>query len=639
MERKVSNDSTRNNMEDKIVCATTDDISVLGLSVRPHNALKRGGIADVGHLIVLGVDELFAVRNLGEKGIAEIKERIAQVELLDELPPAPRHDSKGEWSGEPQILIDLGPPKIPLHEVVDWQKVMLGKQIEAGTLHPRLQVDGYTLGELLRLSSRKDGLYERLLKILTAPISITQELERLIVNFPQRELHILCRRFGCNRQTLEEIANDVGVTRERVRQIEQQATRKIGRSMIANRLYRVQSAVLIADDTTMSFNNWTSRLLHSGLLGDWSREQFHDVGRIDLLIALLRILEAREPSIEIPEALKNMINLHREGMSSAPARTVNLLNRYRGPVERLVKRQLRYSGAVSIEWLVNQDIVHFWADDLRDVLNHNGFVSLDDNWYTSFIYSPDRIEKNSVLHKSLQKMFQVCGPLSIQDVYFGVEHTLIKTDFPKPPLAILGKILEAHGYSSEDGLWYWEGTTNEELNNGEKIIVQVLNENGGVAHHSQLATSLLNSSLSFPSLHATLARSPLFDNFERTLYKLRGSQPKQPAIERARSQGERIPVSLEHRFDLDGNIIVLASLGTLALGNGTITSDRLPAIMGSWRLGSNDSDPREVEVTENEIKGLRHSLELLRCEVGDRIKLTFDTDSRDVSVALVEVTG
>ena len=315
------------------------------------------------------------------------------------------------------------------------------------------------------------------------------------------------------------------------------------------------------------------------------------------------------------------------------------LDRFTNEIERLVKRHLRYSGAVALEWLANQDAIDFRKSDLRLILESKGYFGVDENWYISFEYVPGSLEKNSVLHRSLLKMFQYCGPLHIQDIYFGIEHTLIKMEFPKPPINILKEILIQYRYTFEDGLWYWDGVADEELNNGEKIILHTIRENNGVAHHSELAQAIVDSKLSFPSLHATLRRSPIFeklDHLGRGLYKLRGSQPSLEAIERARSASERIPVNLHVSYDMFGNIIIEASLGILAIGTGTIMSERLPSLEGIWECTLDNEDIYEITVTENEVRGLSHILEYLCCEVGDRIRMMCNTDTRQVAVLLIE---
>jgi DNA-directed RNA polymerase sigma subunit (sigma70/sigma32) len=55
----------------------------------------------------------------------------------------------------------------------------------------------------------------------------------------EREMTILIRRFGLHgneRETLESIGDDLGITRERVRQLEAQALRKAAKSSVSGEL-------------------------------------------------------------------------------------------------------------------------------------------------------------------------------------------------------------------------------------------------------------------------------------------------------------------------------------------------------------------------------------------------------------------
>lgn len=619
-------------MDDRIVCTTTDSIEVLNLSVRVHNALKRGKYWDVGEVIELSDDQLFGVRNLGEKGVAEIRDRLSRVELLDQPPSAHENEPQKEWSGEPQILIDLGPPTIPRHEVVRWQQVVLAKQIEARLLHPQLQVDDYTLAELVNLHSHATGLYETLLKIVTAPISVSQELESLLETMSQREIYILSRRFSFDRHSLESVASDLGITRERVRQIQQNAVARFSSSASAFALTRIRSALLFADHLDLSFHRWCQRLVTAGLVGEWSNQKFKDFDQLDLLVLLIRLSRENSLDVEIPDCLNCILNLRDSGLPNAPARVYGILNNFGGATERLVLRHLRYIGAVSLDWLADQDDVSLSRSELRLILECKEFFKLDENWYGAYRYVPDRLEKNSVLHNSLLKLFQYCGPLEIQDVYFGIEHTCSRTDFPIPPIDVLEEALSLYGYSTDDGLWYWGGKHDSELGRGEKVLWDTIYGQGGVAHHSQLMQAILDSGRTGPSLGGTLSRSPLFDNFQKGLYKLRGSRPDKVAIDRARAEAERIPVQLTVNRDTFGNIKIEANLGILVIANGTLLSESLPNLSGNWGCHWGDGNVTDVRVTQNEIRGLSKIIRFLRCEVGDRIALTFNVFKRTVVI-------
>lgn len=620
-------------MDDKIVCSTTDNIEVLDLSVRVRNALRRSNVFDIGVLIALNDDQLFTVRNLGEKGVAEIRERLGRVSLIDGPPQGPNSDPLNEWTGEPQILIDLGPPMIPLHEVVRSQQAILAKQIRYGLLHPDALVDGDTLGDLVNTRFvHEQSLYARLLMLLTSSVSVSDEIESILNPLDSRELDILILRNGCNKWTLAQIAERLSLTRERVRQIEQKVHQKLSSSLVANPSTRIRSAILQADDKDLSFNAWSVRLRRTGLLGDWSRAEFKHFDQLELLVVLIELLGDASSDIGITDSFNSIMKLRDLNLPNAPARAHVLLEDFRGATKRLVLRHLRYSGAVSLDWLVDQDVVEFSKSDLRLILECLDFFCIDENWYGSYRYMPDRLEKNSVLHNSLLKMFQYCGPLEIQDVYFGIEHTCSRTDFPIPTIGVLEDILSRYGYANDDGLWYWAGNYHSELGQGERVLWETIYGQGGVAHHSQLLQAILDSGRSGPSLGGTISRSPLFDNFQKGLYKLRGSQPDKDVIELARSAAERIPVELTVERDSYGRIKIEANLGILVIANGTLTSDGLPNLIGNWDCDWGDGNFADVRVTQNEIRGLSRIIRFLRCEVGDRLAFTFNVINRTVAI-------
>jgi len=60
-------------------------IDELELSTRTHNCLKRAGIANVGQILEMDDKDLLAIRNLGEKSLAEIHERLIARNLLPQV--------------------------------------------------------------------------------------------------------------------------------------------------------------------------------------------------------------------------------------------------------------------------------------------------------------------------------------------------------------------------------------------------------------------------------------------------------------------------------------------------------------------------------------------------------------------------
>ncbi len=619
--------------DEKIICSEEDAIDVLQLGTRVYNALRRSGVNTIRQLIdVHDSDKLFEIRNLGEKGIAEVEEKLVNITLI---PTSLAY--KGEYDSEADnlnIIIDLGPPQIPVYEVVKWQQALLAKQIRADLLHPNVIFDNIPLGELVHPNhiSRNHNLYLTMLKVLTSSVSVTDELEFLLAPMNERQLEILQRRYGFQKQTLEIVGNALSITRERVRQIEKQMESRVEQAMASIPLIRIRSAVLFAHDMDASFRGWSQRLLKTGLLGDWTNEKFSRLDQIELVVAICRLTHDSNPVIEFPKSLDYMLELHSQGKLSTPAKVLHFMDKVSNDSKKLLRRYLQHSGAVSLEWLVEHKDLPYSQREMQTILEAWNFFKVGNGWYMSYEYQPSSLVKNHVFHKSLFKMFQYCGLLEIRDISMGMEHALVKTEFSVPPPDVLQVILKKYGYSTEDDLWYWDGEISEELNTGEAIILGTIRQNNGVVHHSELVQAMIDSSLSVPSLHATLRRSPLFENFQKSLYKLRGSQPNYDDIERARLAAERVPVNLQVDYDSYGNIIIQATLSRLAIGNGTVMSDKLPYLEGEWQYRAADDENGLVVTTNKEIRGLSRILKHLGCEVGDRIQLTFNTWKQEVTI-------
>ena len=625
-----------NHITEQIVCSVTDDIKVLGLSVRAHNALKRAGVCRIGELMEISEkeDQLLAFRNIGEKAVTEILKQLERVKLLDEPLPESPTQMDYPWTAEVPILIDLGPPTIARYEVVQWQKIMLARQLEAGTLHPQLSIDGFTFEEILDVHSHTDGIYEILLQILAAPASLSQELERLLNTLNEREVKILVDRYGFKRQTLETVASAIGVTRERVRQIEQNAKRKLADAIQGNPLFRIRSAIEFADNADMSFDSWARFLLRNGLLGHWANSGFFEYDQIEMMIALCRLTDDSVLGFEFPRSLDFMLRAKAKGKADASAKTLYLLESIPPETSRLISKHYRHSGAVSVAWLSQRDGIPFDSEQIRTILLAQDFFEIHEDWYMSAGHRPASRHKKDVFHNSLIKMTQYCGPLEVRDIYFGLEHTLVKTNFPVPSQHALEYILPYYYFTFAENRWYCDRDAFEELNTGERIIWVTIQSCGGVAHHSELMQAIIDSPLSAPSLHATLRRSPLFNNFEKGLYKVRGSNPTASIVQRAREAAERVPVNLSVTRDSYGNIRVEANLGILAVANGTILSDSLPNLAGNWHCRWCETDTSEVRVTRNEIRGLLRAFRHLECQAGDRIELVFNVFDRIVFVQM-----
>jgi hypothetical protein len=233
-------------------------------------------------------------------------------------------------------------------------------------------------------------------------------------------------------------------------------------------------------------------------------------------------------------------------------------------------------------------------------------------------------------------MLQYCGRLSTDDICCGLRLAVSRTRFPVPPPNVMEEILALYGYQQENKLWYCDEHLNEELSRGERVIKQCIDRHGPVVHHSQLAEAFVESELSFPSLHATLRRSPIFDRIDRGLYKLRGQSVSRQDIERAEFASEATRLNPRVEYDKSGNITVTATLSVISLGVGVLTSSQFPNLSGDWGCFAEGDRFGELQATENEFRHLGPALEHLGCQPEDRVKLTFNTWERTVEIEKVQ---
>jgi DNA-directed RNA polymerase alpha subunit len=121
-------------------------LSVLGLSLRPYNALMRADITDIGQLAAMSREQIREVHSVGEKGLTEIEEKLkaylAEHPVLDEVE---------EGSTEPETQAAESLPPQPPSQPPD--PIPLGILGLSGRPHFALMQAGITtIGQLAAMS-------------------------------------------------------------------------------------------------------------------------------------------------------------------------------------------------------------------------------------------------------------------------------------------------------------------------------------------------------------------------------------------------------------------------------------------------------------------------------------------------------
>jgi DNA-directed RNA polymerase subunit alpha len=71
------------------------------LTTRTHNCLRRADITSIGQILQMDEKQLKAVRNLGEKSLDEIKDKVREKCLKH------NYDPGGKWSSSAEATADV----------------------------------------------------------------------------------------------------------------------------------------------------------------------------------------------------------------------------------------------------------------------------------------------------------------------------------------------------------------------------------------------------------------------------------------------------------------------------------------------------------------------------------------------------
>ena len=123
-------DYTEDNIAEHSAEETADEeisIDELGLSIRAFNCLKRAGIHTLGQLQEMSEEDLSKIRNLGKKSMAEIKQRLKEVQK--QMPEKKNLPQASEYMEMLDSLIGLDDVKTQVKKITAFAKMK--KELEA----------------------------------------------------------------------------------------------------------------------------------------------------------------------------------------------------------------------------------------------------------------------------------------------------------------------------------------------------------------------------------------------------------------------------------------------------------------------------------------------------------------------------
>lgn len=222
------------------------DLASLPMTNRARNALARFGYKTAGDVQGLELVELFDLPNVGVGTVDSILQALAAATTLNPAPiPARRGGEAGVLIAPPDHGVEsaerIGPIIEDLRTLAGWYaalglptRPLLDTPVPPGSPPEVLKAR-----QRLELASAGDVLAES-----QAELDAAELLQRRVSMLDDRAQQILARRFFADRSdTLDEIGQDLGVTRERVRQLESGARAAMMQALDSAPLGAISAAV------------------------------------------------------------------------------------------------------------------------------------------------------------------------------------------------------------------------------------------------------------------------------------------------------------------------------------------------------------------------------------------------------------
>lgn len=614
------------------------------LGARAFHALERAGVYDLDSASKITVRDLVAIRQIGKNATIRLFRLLkSESPSLGSLQSAESVENLRQARiAELGVLVDNASP-----ERLRWASVQkaMSAELQAGRLHPKVQLAELTIAEWVQANIEQQGDHglrvvcdklESQLKYLT----IDDELREIASGLGDRRLTILVARYGQHPQTLQEVAGILGLTRERIRQVEKRAKGEVTGWLARHSPWRLQTALRLAEEMgeNVSLPKWEAALVERELIRKSPLR--HEDGKtlelnaLDFALVLLRANEDSESPIHafrIPYNLRTVLDY--PGFTMEEIKASKALSKKE---LRAIRRQCCNAGAVSAILLSRKIKMPMAA--ISKVLCVHGYTPLDEEWLTLLPQQGMPVSsRHSAFQANVVKMISICDSLSVDEIRHGLQNHVSRFDLAVPPTRVLRVLLQVYGFTvgNDDRVTITKGKSIKvTLSAGEKTTLSLIRRQGPIVTFQELSEEFSEKGLSQSLLSMILRYSVLFHRVDTGLYTLRGTGVTKEEIEVALARRPAVQQSSTLHYSPDGIITYEVNIGTYGLG-GTIPAGEAARLAGEWKAVV-DRDMGKIKVGDLYIYGLAKAFRKLAVKVGDRVALHFDPRIRQVQIEKME---
>jgi len=448
----------------------------------------------------------------------------------------------------------------------------------------------------------------------------------------------LISRFGFSPKTLEEIATELGVTRERVRQIQDAAAvryLKHIRFSGAIRLLEKIEEVFAAHGDGLSLPSLKTILKKEGALGQFSEPvttgHIKNLDLLETMICWLNLIANKKYTMQPIEFSIDISDLTKSDRISIRdhATLMSISKRDR----KKIKRKVLFTGGITV-----REASRILSKDERITalaLKNLNLQKIDTEWFTFKRLTDNQDNSKIPLRIAGLKMLAVNPIMNFDSFHDGLRRHASRFYAGIAPIHVIEHILPILGFDIKNHEVSTQLSTKGILSKSEQSLISAIRKNGGVASFLEIAEEFFLHNLSLPAVSVTLKRSPIAERVNEGFHKLRGTEISWQDIEIAQKRQKRFAQDDETTHGLDGVVRMKFTVNSYAFLTGVVGAWSVKELSGSWMMLYNGSPFGDAKNDESYLWGLAKIFKKMEVKMGERMELAFNTWNRTLSVRKV----
>lgn len=450
--------------------------------------------------------------------------------------------------------------------------------------------------------------------------------------------YILISRFGYTSKTLDEIATELGLTRERIRQIQERVVVRYLKhtrfSGATNFIEKVEEVFSEHGDSLSLFSLKTI-LKKRGLLGQFSEpmktEYMSNLDLLETLICWLNIISNEKYNLQPIKFSVNISDLTKSGKISI--RDHKVLKNVSKKETRKIRRKILFTGGITIKEA--SKILSLEERTTILLLKNLGFQKIDNEWFTFANISNDKDNSKIPLRIAGLKMLNVKPSMNIDSFHDGLRRYASRFYASIAPIHVIECIFPILGFEIKNSQISTQLSTEGILSKSEQCLVSAITKNEGIASFLEIAEEFFIEKLSLPAVSVSLRRSPIVEKVNEGFYKIRDTEISWQEIESAQKRQKRFAQDEEINHGLDGVVRMKITVNSYAYLTGVVGAYKIKELSGSWHVIHQDQPFSDAKIDEVYLWGLSKIFKELDLKMGDRIELGFNTWNRTMSIQKV----